>query len=45
MRVDEGGNLVIFPLGVETVFGKYAHLAASSDDVRRQRGEEIANGD
>ena len=45
LRVDVDGNLVVFPIGVEAVFGRYAHLAASSDDVRRQRDAEIAMGE
>lgn len=45
LRVDVDGNLIVFPIGVGTVFGKYAHLAASSDDVRRQRDAEIAIGE
>ena len=42
IRLDHEGNLVVFPVGVEVVFGRYAHLAASSDDVRAVRDAEIA---
>lgn len=42
LRIDADGNLIVFPIGVAAVFGKYAHLNTSSDEVRRQRDAEIA---
>ena len=45
VSVNADGNLVVFPVGVETVFGKYAHLSASSDDVRAVRDVEIEAGE
>jgi bifunctional DNA-binding transcriptional regulator/antitoxin component of YhaV-PrlF toxin-antitoxin module len=45
LRVDADGNLIVFPVGGEIALGEYAHMAASSEDVRRLRDREMATGD